>query len=134
MNFIHSKTLPYPFFGKMLQGLCPKTGLCCQPTACVLQTLLLRSRGESSFNESYPFYLLFQHFLEAVKSLAPNPVDSVQLWMKNVVLCCMTDKGSRHNAPMLPHSFQTLVKQGLPGYPQEYVLVSSFLEKFSMRI
>eukprot|EP00794_Sanderia_malayensis_P018579 gene18579-20442_t len=62
-------------------------------------------------------------FNEAVKSLSPKPTDSLQLWMKSIILSCLPDKGSRHNAPMFPHSLQSLVKQGLAGYPEEYVII-----------
>ena len=53
----------------------------------------------------------------------PSPTDSVQLSGRSFVLSSLPSNGSRHNAPMFPHSLTQLVRNSLQHGEKENVLV-----------
>jgi len=54
-----------------------------------------------------------KQFKDAVYSLCPNPTDTVQLAGCNTIIASLASTGSRHNAPMSPHSLTQMVRSNL---------------------
>ena len=65
----------------------------------------------------------FQQFIFAVESLSRGVLDSYQLSSHNTIITRLQKSGSRHNAPMSPHTLTQVVRNGLTYNSTENLVV-----------
>lgn len=88
----------------------------------MLSLLIPNFQHWTGFGDNF-FNSFLQQFKDAINSLSPSPTDSYQLGERNTIVTCLPNSGSRHNAPMSPHTLTQIVRNGFYSYSTENLVV-----------